>query len=495
MKKLDQSSLRILLIAIGVTLLGVAFFLLHLVSPSDGTRLEPGQAVWRTNGVILTPLQEGSSALHSNDLLIAIDGIRIEALARNLFESAISDPGSRWQSGQEVTYTVIRDGRQLDVPVRLGQFPLISILKEDWGTILLALVFQFIAVFVFLHRPADTVARAMLLGASGLLGATTWSLGLQVSDLVNSRGFWLFQATTYGCYQIFWAAGLHFILSFAYPQSSILRRSWLIWLMYVVPVVFYPLNLALTWFGSASTLDWLGRWSPGEGVLSLFYLALGVIAIIVGYRASRDALLRQKIRWVVFVASVCGILGIMLWVLPADILGHSIISVNMLGLLVLPFPVALAIAILRHRLFDIDVVINRTLVYGTLTALLALIYFGLVIVLQALTHAFTGQASQSPLTIVVSTLAIAALFQPLRRRIQGVIDRRFYRSKYDAARTLAAFSTTLRDEVDLSQLSEHLLAVVQETMQPAHLSLWMRPVEQDRKSASSSYPFAPRHEE
>jgi len=212
MKHLDQSSLRILLIAMAVALLGVVFFLLHLVSPSDGARLEPGQAVWSTKGVLLTPLQEGSSTLHPNDLLIAIDGTPIEVLARNLFAPTISDPGSHWQFGREVTYTVIRGGRQLDVPVRLGQFPLISILKEDWGTILLALVFQFVAVFVFLHRPTDTVARTMLLGASGLLGATTWSIGLQVSDLVNSAGFWLFQATTYGCYQLFWAA------SFAIPR-------------------------------------------------------------------------------------------------------------------------------------------------------------------------------------------------------------------------------------------------------------------------------------
>ena len=212
MKHLDQSSLRILLIAMAVALLGVVFFLLHLVSPSDGARLEPGQAVWSTKGVLLTPLQEGSSTLHPNDLLIAIDGTPIEVLARNLFAPTISDPGSHWQFGREVTYTVIRGGRQLDVPVRLGQFPLISILKEAWGTILLALVFQFVAVFVFLHRPTDSVARTMLLGASGLLGATTWSIGLQVSDLVNSAGFWLFQATTYGCYQLFWAA------SFAIPR-------------------------------------------------------------------------------------------------------------------------------------------------------------------------------------------------------------------------------------------------------------------------------------
>jgi hypothetical protein len=121
--------------------------------------------------------------------------------------------------------------------------------------------------------------------------------------------------------------------------------------------------------------------------------------------------------------------------------------------------------------------------------------FGLVVVLQARTCVFTGQGSQSALIVVVSTLAIAALFQPLRKRIWGVIDRRFYRSKYDAARTLAAFSTTLCSEVELNQLSEHLLIVIQETMQPTHLSLWIRPIEHDGKSKTSASPVAPHHEE
>jgi len=139
------------------------------------------------------------------------------------------------------------------------------------------------------------------------------------------------------------------------------------------------------------------------------------------------------------------------------------------------FPIASAVAIFRYRLYDIDIIINRTLVYGSLTALLALVYLGGVTATQAIFRTLTGEQEQPQLAIVVSTLIIAALFNPLRRRIQAFIDRRFYRSKYDARKTLEAFSAQLREETDLNALSEDLVGVVRETMQPAHVSLWLRP--------------------
>jgi hypothetical protein len=138
-------------------------------------------------------------------------------------------------------------------------------------------------------------------------------------------------------------------------------------------------------------------------------------------------------------------------------------------------PVAVGIAILRHRLYDIDVVINRALVYVSLTATLTAVYVGSVVTLHYLFRALTGQEDQPQLAIVASTLAIAALFSPLRRRIQSFIDRRFYRNKYDARKTLEGFSAKLREETDLDALSEDLVGVVRETVQPAHVSLWLRP--------------------
>jgi hypothetical protein len=140
-------------------------------------------------------------------------------------------------------------------------------------------------------------------------------------------------------------------------------------------------------------------------------------------------------------------------------------------------PLAFGVAILRYRLWDIDIIINRTLVYGMLTVILTGVYVGLIIGLQALLRGIISQ--DNSVAIVLSTLVAFFIAQPLRKRIQAIIDRRFYRSKYDAAKTLEAFSATLRSEVDLSQLREHLLTVVQETMQPTSVSLWVRPAEHD----------------
>jgi hypothetical protein len=135
-------------------------------------------------------------------------------------------------------------------------------------------------------------------------------------------------------------------------------------------------------------------------------------------------------------------------------------------------PVAIGIAILRYRLYDIDLLINRTLVYGSLTATLVLLYFGGIVVLQRLFVVLTGE--RSTLAVVGSTLLIAALFNPLRRRVQGFVDRRFYRRKYDAAKTLAAFSARLRDETNLDTLADDLVGVASATVQPAHVGLWLR---------------------
>ena len=184
---------------------------------------------------------------------------------------------------------------------------------------------------------------------------------------------------------------------------------------------------------------------------------------------------RQQIKWVAYAGALAGGASLPTYTVfeAADIpwlqmAGYVPALIGIVG-----FPTAVGIAITRYRLYDIDILINRTLVYGSLTAMLVGLYFGAIVVLQRLFVATTGEGST--LAVVASTLVIAALFNPLRRRIQSFIDRRFYRRKYDARKTLETFSAQLRDETDLEALSDDLVGVVRETMQPAHVSLWLCP--------------------
>jgi hypothetical protein len=222
-------------------------------------------------------------------------------------------------------------------------------------------------------------------------------------------------------------------------------------------------------------------------LLPLCILASAVSLVLRYRRSGGDQ--REQIKWIAFAASVAGLLYLIAIVSPF-IFAPEIVSgggslpppplwVELLfSVAVLGFagvPVAIGFAVLRYRLYDIDVVINRTLVYGSLTGMLIAVYFGGVATMQAIFRAIADQEEQPQLAIVVSTLVIAALFTPLRRRIQSFIDRRFYRRKYDARKTLAAFSAKLRDETDLDALSDGLVRVVRESMQPSHVSLLLRP--------------------
>jgi hypothetical protein len=236
-------------------------------------------------------------------------------------------------------------------------------------------------------------------------------------------------------------------------------------------------------------------WVQSVGSACILLLALCILAsalsLIWRYRHS-DMEARQQIKWLAFAASFVGVTYLSaliggIFFVPEYLFteGKTPVWISLIFNLVLisfaGIPTAIGIAVMKYRLYDIDILINRTLVYGSLTATLAALYFGGVVATQAVFRTLTGQEQQPQLAIVISTLAIAALFGPLRRRIQNVIDRRFYRRKYDAARILGDFGARLREDVDLQTLNDDLLEVVRETVQPAHVSLWLRDREENTR--------------
>jgi hypothetical protein len=334
--------------------------------------------------------------------------------------------------------------------------------------VIILLVFVMVGVVLFWRKSDDRVALlasfslmlfpiAFAMQIVGTLPAV-WSLPTKVIALLGNF-----------CVALFFSL---------FPSGRFVPR-WTRWLT-VVWIAYWTINIFLP--DSPISDSW-------------FFVALfpGMVIFLIGlqiyrYRRVSNLIQRQQTKWVVAgIAFAFGPLVIALTLefivlphfFPLSPLVYTLLQWPF-DLLLLLFPLSLGFAILRYRLWDIDVLVNRTLVYGTLTIFLGLIYAGLVIGLQFLLGGFISQTNN--IAIVASTLAIAALFQPLRHYIQRIIDRRFYRRKYDAARTLATFSATLRNEVDLNQLREDLVGVVQETMQPAHISLWLRKPDYERKS-------------
>jgi hypothetical protein len=285
-------------------------------------------------------------------------------------------------------------------------------------------------------------------------------------------------------------AGMYPVLQMT-VGSALTFVGYMTWMLffYLVPsgrfVPRWTRWLALCWVFFCGT--WIFTpFGPPSWPLPLFNVAILIlwgsfpVAQLYRYLRASDRTQRQQTKWVVFgvAVAVAGTLTTIFTVgaavdLPPKEVGARMLSMLLMDAFVLFIPLSIGVAVLRTRLFDIDVVINRTLIYGSLTATLVALYFGGIVLLQGIIVALTGQ--ESTIAVVASTLLIAALFNPLRRRIQGFIDRRLYRGKYDARKTLEAFSTKLREETDLEALRGDLVGVIRETMQPAHVSLWLRP--------------------
>ena len=334
--------------------------------------------------------------------------------------------------------------------------------------LLQSLVFLILGGFLFWRKssqPVGLVASYFLVSAAlaPFLAPSTYPLEFIFSYLAPACVF---------------AALGYFLVAF--PDGRFVPGwSWVLVALWGVQAIFFvipgPFNIK--------------SWPPLLFALEEVLTYGGTVAVLV-YRYVRvfSSSQRQQAKWLLF-----GFGGLIVMVTLYDLLAslfpalaapdslYHLAGDTITTVMFLLMPLSLVIAIQSYRLWDIDVLIRRTLVYTILTAILALIYFGCVVLLQHLVNGITGQAGQSPLVIVASTLAIAALFSPLRRRIQQLIDRRFYRRRYDAAKIVEAFSATLRNEVDLNELRERLITVVQDTMQPEHVSLWLRPVEHQQQ--------------
>jgi hypothetical protein len=375
---------------------------------------------------------------------------------------------------EQLTPAYVQILDQLHLSVTLTQVLLATL------CIVVSILYGLMGVLIFLRKSHETMGLLVSLllvmfASSGFLG---FNLPAQTPPLFQ----YLAEIITYG---LMWPAMLVFF--FTFPTGRFTPRwTW---------GAFVPF-FVVTMIGSIPVTE---PFVPNIALILTSLLPIGVQ--IYRYTHIYDSVQKQQVKWFVFCLSVIFLLTIIQGVFLAmpgsnvTSLAYQLFNGPFWLLLWTILFLGVSVPILRYRLWDIDTIINRALVYGTLSAILTVSYVGLIFALQSLTHALTGLEGDQPVVIVGSTLLIAALFQPLRQRLQQVIDRRFYRRKYDAQKTLAAFSSTLRGEVDLDQLCEHVLAVVEETMQPTSLSLWIRPLKQQRTASGIRGESPPHFEE
>ena len=450
----------------------LAFLGGRLVLPGDGGRVMEQLPPGGLDGLAIAPVQLANGAWRNGDVVTTMAGISVGDWLRAALTPGVDLP--RGAIGREPVYSVWRNGQTFDVSIRLLPFPLGAALAQDWSSYLFLAYLEAVSLVVFARRPKIASAQLLFMVSTAILSSSVvFFLGLQVSDL--ARGWpvvaWLWCSV--GLYGLLLAGLLHFAIVFPYPRPSWAARRWLLALVYAGVWVPWAATVGLRWPAVPSITARLILAIQGTAPMTVVYFTLLLMVSLRRYQSAASETERRQLRWVWWGLVVSTVPWLGLAVIPSLFGAPYDANAQLIGLLRCAVPTAIAIAVLRERLFDIDRLINRTLVYGLLTASLAGIYFGGVLVLQAGIRLITGGAAQSQLAVVASTLAIAALFAPLRRRVQGFIDRRFFRRKYDASRTLADFASTARDETDLDRLTRRLVSVVEETVQPAHASLWL----------------------
>ena len=464
--RFNRGAMLVAAIALVLILGSVAQIVYRYTLPTDGWAVLT-EDVSDTNWLYYQNLVGATSDLQTDDAVLEVDGVPVHGTASESYVPA--PPG--WQKGQTVTILVRRGEASVEVAVPVVGWTGKALLQYNvlflvqFTSVSGALLLLAVGWFTLLRRPEVPSARALLV-LSTAVGATFISgiLPDGLSVQFDRTAYWLTSFYSYMIFGILLAPSvLTFTLLFPEPKRAIQKNPWLAYL----PYAFGSLLLLFLIFDGPAESGWFST-------LAMFVLS--IISFIHSWITQRDPVSRAQLRWAVS-GFVLG-LGLFMLNFPLafNLVSNPVLIYLMLGAQSLGFLViglGLAIAVLRYHLFDIDVIIRKTLIYVGLTVTLALAYFGGVVLLQSLFETISGQ--QSPIAIVISTLLIAALFNPLHKRIQNAIDRRFYRRKYNAEQALAEFAATARSETDLKALIAQVEGIVKKTMQPEQVSLWLKP--------------------
>jgi signal transduction histidine kinase len=439
----------------------------RLDAPSDGTDVGGPGNPFASGRVGVTPNagDEGPSAVVAGDRVISLLGLPVDAWANALLDPAAARPAIG--VGDSVRYAVERGGRTIELTATAARFDGLAALSEDWGVIVLALSIQLVGAYLFARRPAEPAAQALLIAGTGMFASTVpWALGLQLTDIAGGTGFWLYAAAAGLAYTLFWSGMLHFALVFPRPYPFALGRVRLITIAYVVPV-----GVQLAWIvgagvASGRALKALEAWMDGQAILQVGVIIAAVSLMAYSYWRLVDPVSRSQLRWIAAAVGLAGLSGLALWFAPQLIVGEPLIPRSAVALLALPFPVALGLAINRHHLFELDRILNRSLVYGGLTA-------G-VIATYAATVALIGGfiPGNAPFAVaLLGTGAVAVVALPLHNRLQRSVNRMMYGDRDDPEGSLRRLGRRLEGSLDPQTVMSTLVDTVAEALRSPYVAI------------------------
>lgn len=475
------------LIAISFLLLGLSFVIARARTPYDGARLEPGQQAWLPNGVLVSPLKETAGGPQSGDLITAVEGRRMDEWAQSLIRFDL--PHLTPAFGRTITYTVVRNGQTMEVQAAQTTYPFGVLLARYWGIYVVVLSLQLIMTYVLIRRPEEEAARAMFVFAWSLWHFPTWTMGLQVSDILNDWGYWLYRAITNLLFLLTFSALLHLSLIFPKRHPILERHPRLVPIIYLAPYGLFGMFMAGAKFLSPNTWTWLGHWNSVEWAVTMIYVFLFIMMTVMNYRKIEDESTRVKIRWVAFGWSVSAAGIVLLWMLPGAVLGQPLIPAGAIALLALPVPLALAVALLRHRLFDIDIVINRALVYGALTTVVVAVYAIIVGYVGALFHAQASDHARNDLIFsLIAAALVAVIFLPLREGLQRAVNRFMYGERDDPYTVLARLGQKLEAVGTVETTLPTIVETIAQALKLPHVAIEFKDRDGSRIAAAYGTP-------
>jgi two-component system NarL family sensor kinase len=447
--------------------LGLIGLWVRVETPSLGVT-SAGPSAFSSRSVVVDPIPGATSPLQAGDEVLAIDGRSMVAWADDLFRIDVVPPDL--QAGDPVSVTVRRDGVVVEVPVVLQPYELGPPLFAVFGAVVFGTLLLVVAVFVFRRRPSDPAAAALLLASAGAFSSDLpFLLGLSPLDVVLRGPFWAYVGATFIAYMLLWAGGLHFALSFPRPAPILAGRPWIIPLIYVAIYGVYALELVVARLVLPDGLSWIGAAATAQFTIILPVIVLTVVA---GVRAWRRGTAEERriLRWIGITVAISLAATLVIGFLPEVLFGRALVPWSVLLLFGLPIPFALAAAVLRDRAFDIELVVDRSLVYGGLTIAIVGIYAIVVSVLGAVLAEHGGFAASLLATGVVAIVAL-----PIRDILQRAVSRLLYGDRDDPYRALARLGHRLESTIEPERIPTVIVDSIAEALRLPYVALEVGP--------------------